>query len=158
MPGNNPLPSRTKQIPNPTLSSPDTFSKLKTCVVVSSYCNSWVFSAFDPRDPFQSMARAYCSIFIGQDDNFKENYIADKVKRFSLDGVLYHDAKTCPSNSNTRYGLPNRLIKRLGIPYLVINGDLNDLRCFSEEQAITNIEAFIEQIEEARCSSTPVST
>lgn len=128
----------------------DTFSRLKANVVVSSYCNSWVFSAFDPENPFQSMARAYCSIFIGQDDNFKENYIAEKVKRFRLDGVIYHDARTCPSNSNTRYGLPQRLNKRLGKPYLIINGDLNDLRCFSEEQSITNIEAFVEQIEELK--------
>lgn len=127
----------------------ETFARLKACIVVSSYCNSWVFGAFDPKDPFDSMARAYCSIFIGQDDAFKENYISEKVKRFSLDGILYHDAKTCPSNSNNRYGLTNRISERLGKPYLVINGDLNDLRCFSEEQAITNIEAFVEQIAES---------
>ncbi len=128
----------------------ETFAKLKACVVVSSYCNSWVFGAFDPKDPFDSMARAYCSIFIGQDDAFKENYVSEKVNRFSLDGILYHDAKTCPSNSNNRYGMPNRLTERLGKPYLVINGDLNDLRCFSEEQAITNVEAFVEQIAETK--------
>jgi len=124
------------------------FSRLKSCVMVSTYCNSWVFSDFDPKDPFQSMARAYCSIFIGQDDTFKEDYIADKVERFGLDGILYHDAKCCPNNTNNRYGMANRLRERLGIPYLVINGDLNDLRCFSEEQTVTNGEAFVEQIEE----------
>lgn len=124
------------------------FSRLKSCVMVSSYCNSWVFSPFDPKDPFQSMARAYCSIFIGQDDNFKENYIADKVERFGVDGILYHDAKCCPNNTNNRHGMADRLRERLGIPYLVINGDLNDLRCFSEEQTVTNVEAFVEQIEE----------
>ncbi|MFH1623791.1 MAG: 2-hydroxyacyl-CoA dehydratase family protein [Pseudomonadota bacterium] len=124
------------------------FLRLQACVLVSTYCNSWVFPAFDPKDPFPSMARAYCSIFIGQDDNFKENYIADKVERFGLDGVLYHDAKTCPSNTNNHYGMANRLSERLGIPHLIINGDLNDLRCFSEEQTVTNIEAFVEQIEE----------
>ena len=47
----------------------ETFNSLKSCVLVSSYCNSWVFSAFDPKDPFRSMAEAYCSIFISQDDN-----------------------------------------------------------------------------------------
>ena len=124
------------------------FSRLKSCVMVSTYCNSWVFSDFDPKDPFQSMARAYCSIFIGQDDTFKENYIADTVERFGLDGILYHDAKCCPNNTNNRYGMANRLRERLGIQYLVINGDLNDLRCFSEEQTVTNAEAFVEQIEE----------
>ncbi|MFC2014044.1 2-hydroxyacyl-CoA dehydratase subunit D [Chloroflexota bacterium] len=126
------------------------FSRLKACVLVSSYCNSWIFSAFDPKDPFQSMARAYSSIFIGQDDDFKENYIADWVERFTIDGILFHDAKTCPYNTNNRYGMANRLSERLGIPHLVINGDLNDLRCFSEEQTVTNIEAFVEQIEESQ--------
>jgi len=39
---------------------------------------------------------------------------------------------------------------RLSLPVLVINGDLNDLRCYSEEQAKTNIEAFIEQLDQKR--------
>ena len=30
--------------------------------------------------------------------------------------------------------------------HLVINGDLNDMRCYSDEQARTNIEAFVEQL------------
>ncbi|MFC1966221.1 2-hydroxyacyl-CoA dehydratase subunit D [Chloroflexota bacterium] len=126
------------------------FARLKVCVTVSTYCSSWVFSAFDPNDPFQSMARAYSSIFIGQDDTWKENYIADRVERFAIDGILFHDARTCASNTNNRYGMANRLSERLGIPHLVINGDLNDLRCYSEEQSVTNIEAFVEQIEESR--------
>jgi benzoyl-CoA reductase/2-hydroxyglutaryl-CoA dehydratase subunit BcrC/BadD/HgdB len=125
------------------------FTRLQTPVVVSTYCNSWIFPAFNPANPFDSMAEAYCSIFIGQDDTWKENYIADKVKRFSIDGILFHDARTCASNSNNRYGMSKRLSDKLGIPHLVINGDLNDLRCFSEEQTVTNIEAFVEQIEES---------
>jgi benzoyl-CoA reductase/2-hydroxyglutaryl-CoA dehydratase subunit BcrC/BadD/HgdB len=95
------------------------------------------------------MAEAYCSIFIGQDDNWKENYIAEKVQHFAIDGILFHDARTCASNSNNRYGMSQRLSEKLGIPHLVINGDMNDLRCFSEEQTVTNIEAFVEQIEES---------
>ncbi len=126
----------------------NTFARLKSAVVVSSYCNSWVFSQFDPKDPFKSMARAYCSIFISQDENYKENYIAEKVEKFKVDGIIFHDSKTCPNNTNSRYGMPRRLKERLGIPYLIINGDLNDLRCFSDEQTITNIEAFVEQLEE----------
>jgi benzoyl-CoA reductase/2-hydroxyglutaryl-CoA dehydratase subunit BcrC/BadD/HgdB len=43
--------------------------------------------------------------------------------------------------------MPERLEKKLNIPSITINGDLNDLRCYSEEQAKTNIEAFIEQLE-----------
>jgi len=123
------------------------FIKLQSAVTASTYCNSWIFEAFDPADPFLSMARAYTEIFIVRDEQFKEKYIADIVNDFKLDGILFHDCKTCPNNSNNRYGMPERLEKRLNIPTLTINGDLNDLRCYSEEQARTNIEAFVEQLE-----------
>jgi benzoyl-CoA reductase/2-hydroxyglutaryl-CoA dehydratase subunit BcrC/BadD/HgdB len=70
------------------------------------------------------------------------------IKNCQIDGVIYHDARTCPNNSNSRYNMPQRLSERLSVPVLVINGDLNDLRCYSEEQAKTNIEAFVEQLDE----------
>jgi benzoyl-CoA reductase/2-hydroxyglutaryl-CoA dehydratase subunit BcrC/BadD/HgdB len=122
------------------------FLQLKACVVASTYCNSWIFDDLDPSDPFRSMARAYSSIFICRADDRKEAYIEQMVARFKVDGILYHDAKTCANNSNNRYGLPQRLQKKLGKPYLVVNGDLNDLRLYSEEQTRTNIEAFVEQL------------
>ena len=123
------------------------FIELKTAVIASTYCNSWIFDSFDPKDPFMSMARAYTEIFIVRDENFKEKYIEDMVRKYDINGILFHDAKTCPANSNNRYGMPQRLEKNLNVPALTINGDLNDLRCYSEEQAKTNIEAFIEQLE-----------
>jgi benzoyl-CoA reductase/2-hydroxyglutaryl-CoA dehydratase subunit BcrC/BadD/HgdB len=45
--------------------------------------------------------------------------------------------------------MPQRLRKARGVPVLVLDGDLNDLRCFSDEQARTNIEGFVEQLEGA---------
>jgi len=122
------------------------FIGFKTAVIASTYCNSWIFEAFDPEDPFMSIARAYTEIFIVRDENFKEKYIEEMVNKYKLDGILFHDAKTCPNNSNNRYGMPERLEKKLNIPTLTINGDLNDMRCYSEEQAKTNIEAFVEQL------------
>ena len=122
------------------------FLELRACVVASTYCNSWIFEALDPADPFRSMAQAYSSIFICRSDDRKEDYIDRMVRQYKIDGILYHDAKTCPNNSNSRYGLPQRIQKRVDKPYLVINGDLNDLRMYSEEQTRTNIEAFVEQL------------
>ncbi|MBM4033688.1 MAG: 2-hydroxyacyl-CoA dehydratase, partial [Planctomycetes bacterium] len=122
------------------------FAALKTCVVASTYCNSWIFDALDPADPFRSMARAYSSIFICRSDDVKERYIEAMAAKFRVNGILFHDAKTCPNNSNSRYMMPQRLHAKLGIPHLVIHGDLNDLRLYSEEQARTSIEAFAEQL------------
>jgi benzoyl-CoA reductase/2-hydroxyglutaryl-CoA dehydratase subunit BcrC/BadD/HgdB len=126
----------------------DQFASLNTCIVASTYCNSWIFDQLDPKDPFESMGRAYLELFIVRDEEFKEKYMKDCFEKYKFTGIIFHDAKTCPNNSNNRYGLPERLSKHFGIPQLTINGDLNDLRCYSEEQAKTNIEAFIEQLDE----------
>jgi benzoyl-CoA reductase/2-hydroxyglutaryl-CoA dehydratase subunit BcrC/BadD/HgdB len=123
------------------------FSSLKTNVVASTYCNSWIFEAFDPAEPFESMARAYTELFIVRDESYKQAYMQKWIKEFGVDGMIFHDAKTCPNNSNSRYCMPQRMSTQLEIPTLVINGDLNDLRCYSEEQTKTNIEAFVEQLD-----------
>ncbi|MFW9828180.1 MAG: 2-hydroxyacyl-CoA dehydratase subunit D [Candidatus Thorarchaeota archaeon] len=123
------------------------FASLKACVVASTYCNSWIFSAFDNNDPFRSMAKAYLELFIVRSDDYKERYLKRMVEFFNIDGIIFHDAKTCPHNTNSRYGMPQRIEVETNVPNLIINGDLNDLRCLSDEQSRTSIEAFIEQLE-----------
>jgi len=126
------------------------FAGLKAAVLASTYCNSWIFTDFDAEDPFNSMAKAYAELFIVRAEDIKENYMKKMIDLFKIDGIIYHDAKTCPANSNNRYGLPQRLEKDTGIPHLTINGDLNDMRLISDEQTQTNVEAFIEQLEERK--------
>ena len=122
------------------------FSSLDTCVVASTYCNSWVFDQLDPADPFNSMARAYTELFIVRSEEAKEKYIREMMETYKVDGIMFHDARTCPNNSNNRYGMPERLRADAGVLSLTINGDLNDLRCYSDEQSRTAIEAFAEQL------------
>ena len=126
------------------------FGGHRVCVVASTYCNSWIFEALGEDDPFAGMARAYTELFIVRSENYKERYLAGMVRDYGIGGIIYHDAKTCPNNSNNRYGLPLRLTQELGVPHVVINGDLNDLRLYSEEQARTQFEALIEQLQESR--------
>ncbi len=128
----------------------DLFAEHRACVLASTYCNSWIFSAFEAKDPFRSMARAYTELFIVRSDEAKERYIREMIDFYRIDGVVFHDARTCPNNSNCRYGMPQRLEADAGVPSLTINGDLNDLRCLSDEQTNTSIEAFIEQLEEQK--------
>ena len=122
------------------------FMELQTAVVSSTYCNSWVFEALDPNQPFESMARAYSELFICRSDAPKEAYLERMIDKYKIDGVLYHNAKTCPNNSNSNYDMPKRMQSKTGKPYVIIDGDLNDLRLYSEEQTRTNIEAFVEQL------------
>jgi benzoyl-CoA reductase/2-hydroxyglutaryl-CoA dehydratase subunit BcrC/BadD/HgdB len=122
------------------------FAASRACVVASTYCNSWIFEGLAAADPFEGMARAYTELFIVRSEEWKESYLAGMARDYGIHGFIYHDAKTCPNNSNNRYGLPQRLAEKLGIPYVVFNGDLNDLRLYSDEQARTQFEALVEQL------------
>lgn len=126
------------------------FASLNSNVIASTYCNSWIFTDLDPEEPFRSMAKAYTKLFIVRSDETKEEYIKNMLDFFKIDGIVYHNARTCPNNSNSSYGMPQRLEAETGIPALIIDGDLNDLRCLSDEQTNTNVEAFIEQLAESK--------
>ena len=122
------------------------FAQNHTAVVVSTYCNSWIFDAFDPQKPLESMAYAYTQIFINRGENSKLKMIKKLIEIFKVDGVVFHDSKTCFNNANNRFGLPKRITDATGIDTISFDGDLVDLRFFSDGQTRTKLETFIEQI------------
>ena len=128
----------------------DLFLQNNTAVVASTYCNSWIFDDFDETHPFESSALAYTKIFINRSEKAKMEYFKNWFELYKIDGVIFHDSKTCFNNSNAKFGLPQRMQEETGIPTLIIEGDLCDLRFFSEAQSITKIETFIEQIENSK--------
>lgn len=125
----------------------DLFAENGAAVVASTYCNSWVFDAFDAENPMQSMARAYTEIFINRGENSKLKMLAELASKFEIDGMVFHDSKTCFNNSNNRFGLPRRFTETTGLPSITVDGDLNDLRFFSDGQTATKLETFIEQLQ-----------
>ena len=56
--------------------------------------------------------------------------------------------RPAPTTRTTDTALPLRLREKIGTPFVVIDGDLNDLRLYSEEQARTQFEALVEQLQE----------
>ncbi len=126
----------------------DVFIENQTSIVASTYCNSWIFDEFDEKKTLESTALAYTKIFINRSENIKTQMILDWVKEYHADGIIFHDTKTCFNNSNAKFGLPQKIKEKYNIPTLVIEGDLCDMRLFSEGQSITKIETFIEQLSE----------
>ena len=126
--------------------SSDLFATNNANVVASTYCNSWIFDDFDENNPFESTALAYSTIFINRSESAKQKVIERLIKEYQIDGIIFHDSKTCFNNSNSRFGMPQRLKENTGVETLIIDGDLCDLRFFSETQTTTKIETFIEQM------------
>jgi benzoyl-CoA reductase/2-hydroxyglutaryl-CoA dehydratase subunit BcrC/BadD/HgdB len=122
------------------------FFQLKSAVVASTYCNSWAFDRLDPSNAEESMARVYTEIFINRSEEAKLSMLKDFLQLYQIDGVIFHDCKTCPNNTNCRYGMPERIYEELGIPTVTIGGDMVDLRMYSPDQVRTTIEGFVEQL------------
>ncbi len=122
------------------------FAENNAAIVASTYCNSWVFDDFDPENPLESMAYAYTQIFINRGENAKLAMMKKTLDDFNVDGIVFHDCKTCFNNTNSRFGLPKRIHDETGIDTMSIDGDLNDLRFFSDIQTKTRLETFIEQL------------
>jgi benzoyl-CoA reductase/2-hydroxyglutaryl-CoA dehydratase subunit BcrC/BadD/HgdB len=122
------------------------FTQHNSAVVASTYCNSWIFDDFDERNPFESSALAYTTIFINRSEKAKLKTLKGLINDFRIDGVIFHEAKTCFNNSNSRFGMPKKLKEETGVETLIIEGDLCDLRFFSEEQSTIKIETLLEQI------------
>ena len=96
------------------------------------------------------MAKTSIEIFINRDERFKQSFLEEMFEKFAIDGAVFHNARTCLNNTNSRFGMAQRLRESLNMPIVVIDGDLCDLRFFSTAQTMTNIEAFIEQLEERK--------
>ncbi len=126
------------------------FAENHAAVVASTYCNSWVFDHFDAQNPLESMAYDYTQIFINRSERAKLEMLKGFVRDYAIDGVIFHDSKTCFNNANCRFGMPERLRHETGLATLTINGDLNDVRFFSDGQARTRFETFVEQLKESR--------
>ncbi len=128
----------------------DKFFDLRAVIAASTYCNSWAFDEYDGGDPLDWMAKTSIEIFINRDEGFKQSFLTEMFERFDIDGAVFHNARTCPNNTNSRFGMPQRLRETLDKPVVVFDGDLSDVRFFSTAQTMTNIEAFIEQLEERK--------
>lgn len=128
------------------------FSSVGANITASTYCNSWIFESLDSEHPIPSMAKAYTELFIARSDDAKEQYLRTTAREFRIDGIIFHESKTCPNNSNSRYGMPERLRKSLKIPVMTLYGDHVDGSMTDIERITTQVEAFAEQLDEGTIS------
>ena len=113
-------------------------------VVASTYSSIAALDGIDPKNPVESMARLYSGIFHNRSDAFKEEYLLNAFSEYNVDGVVYHEGRTAPYQSNVRFGLEFQLRRRTGLHALVLEADTHDLRLFSMNQVMQKLRDFIE--------------
>jgi len=126
----------------------DTFAAHGACLVADTYTTAWCGSMkyIDEADFIGSMAEAYTRIYlnIGVDEMAKT--ILAMIDKYEVDGLVMHSNRSCKPYSFGQYDIMRIIREKKGIPCMMLESHMVDERSFSESQALTRIDAFMEVI------------
>ena len=117
--------------------------------VTATYTNAWAETTayMDENRPFESMAKTYSLVILNNNLNHRLKLMERLIEEYQVDGLVIHSARSCKPYSVGQYDLKRLLMERLGVPSVIIEADITDFRVYSEEQARTRLEAFLEAME-----------
>lgn len=133
----------------------DMFAKWKACTVASTYSTVGGLFEFgfrhDPQKPFESVAQHMIAQNV-TNRNYLQRY--DQIRRYvedwEADGVIIHFVKSCRLFSAGQGDMRDYFTKKLGVPTLYIESDLEDPRYFAEAQTKNRIDAYFEALQHAK--------
>jgi len=129
----------------------DTYKVLKKYginMVTSTYPDSW-YIVYE-EDDLDGMAEAYSSNYVNRNLEFCVDNIANIVKDFDLDGIIYHSNRSCKLMDFRQYEVQRRVMASTGVPSVCFDGDQTDPRAFSLAQYETRIQALVEMMEKRK--------
>ena len=130
----------------------DMFAKWKACAVASTYSTVgglWEFGdRHDPEKPFESVALHMLAHNV-TNRNFLQRYeqIRRYVEEWNAHGLIIHFVKSCRLFSAGQGDMRDYFTKKMGLPTLYLESDLEDPRYFAEAQTKNRIDAFFEALE-----------
>ena len=126
------------------------FAAHDACLVADTYTSAWCgqLQYMDEDNFLDSMAEGYTRIYlnIGVDEMIK--IVLEMVDKYDVDGFVMHSNRSCKPYSLGQYDIQRAVRKERGIPSVMIESHMIDERSFSESQAETRIDAFMEMIEQ----------
>ena len=115
------------------------------CFVVDTYTNAWSVD-LDVSEPIEGLARTYTAVCINQSLQMRAETMVDLVRRFDVDGIVFHSNRSCKPYSLGQYDIRRIVTGRTGVPGLVIEADMCDTRAYTEGPIKTRIQAFMETL------------
>jgi benzoyl-CoA reductase/2-hydroxyglutaryl-CoA dehydratase subunit BcrC/BadD/HgdB len=124
----------------------DLFASHDALIAVSLYTHSWAYS-FDLNRPLESMAEQYTQEFVNRFFDYRIELKLRLMRKYNVDGFVLFSNRSCKPNAIGLYDKQNIISNKTGIPGVVFEADMSDLRFFSEEQILGKLEPFFEQLE-----------
>ena len=102
----------------------------------------------DLKDPYRGYAEKILSdVFLNMSLELRYEILARDIKKFKIDGVVFHSNRSCKRYSLAQYELKEMLLERMGIPSLLLEADHSDPSGYSESQTKLKVDAFLELLE-----------
>jgi len=111
--------------------------------------NHVYWEPLDVDNPFESMAAKVISNPSGGQLEHRSSLALTLVDRYEIDGVIHFSHWGCRQSCGGEYVIRD-LMRKKGIPTLILNGDGADSRNYSEEQTKIRLDAFLEMLEAKR--------
>jgi len=123
----------------------DFFAEHNALVAVSQYTHSWAYS-FDLERPLESLAENYTEEFVNRCFDYRVQLKINFMKKYGCDGFVLFSNRSCKPNAIGLYDKRNIISRLTGLPGVVFEADMSDLRFFSESQVRAELEPFFEQL------------
>ncbi|MFZ5632478.1 MAG: 2-hydroxyacyl-CoA dehydratase subunit D [Bacillota bacterium] len=125
------------------------FAARGALVAASQYTHSWAYS-FDTSRPLESLAENYTEAFVNRGFDQRVQMKISFINKYKKDGFVLFSNKSCKPNAFGLYDKCKVISQLTGLPGVVIEGDMSDLRFFSEEQVKGKLDVLFEQLEKRR--------
>jgi benzoyl-CoA reductase/2-hydroxyglutaryl-CoA dehydratase subunit BcrC/BadD/HgdB len=97
----------------------------------------------DENHPFEGMAlRCLKNPYVGPVEQ-RLNGVLQLVDEYTVDGVVHFSSTAC-RHANASFRLIEDALAKRNIPFLVLDGDMSDMRAYSAEKTRSFLETFIE--------------
>lgn len=126
----------------------DKLSSHRACLVADSYTSAWsgVVHLIDENNYLESMAIAYSNVHLNVSVDRMFETMKELIGKYDVNGLVMHSNRSCKPYSFGQYDLAKMVMDELGLPTLILEADMVDERNFSESQAETRIDAFMEML------------
>lgn len=126
------------------------FSDHNACLVADTYTSAWcsAIKYIDVDNFLDSMAEAYTRIYLNIGVDEMANQVLEMIKFYDVDGFVMHSNRSCKPYSFGQMDIMNIVREKAGIPVLLLEADMVDPRNFSQSQAETRIDAFMEIVKQ----------
>ena len=125
------------------------YLETKGASVCFNEANYIYWKALDPENPFESLADKVLSIPNSGPLERRADLALKLAEDYKVDGVIHFSHWGCRQSCGGEHVIRD-LMKKKGIPMLILDGDGIDSRSYSKEQTKLRLEAFLEMLEARR--------